>query len=76
MRSGLEYVDFCTTLYDTDQNDLKNSHFLYHQLFFTAGIIVTSMLELYLGSAFLALHFKLLAQLLLVFMLDIGMLSV
>lgn len=34
------------------------------------------MLELYLGSAFLAVHFDLLAQLLLVLMLDNGMLSV
>lgn len=37
---------------------------------------ITSMLELYLGRAFLALHFDRLAQLLLVFTLDIGILSV
>lgn len=43
--------------------------------FFTVRITVTSVLELYLGSAFLAVHLDLLVQLLMVPMLDIEMLS-
>lgn len=39
-------------------------------------VTVTSMLELYLGSAFLAVHLDLLVQLLLVLMPVNGMLSV
>lgn len=79
LRLGLDCVDFCTTLYDRDEkNVLKHSHqsFFFIISFFTVRVTVTSMLELHLGNAFLAVHLDLLAQLLLVLTLDNGMLSI
>lgn len=72
LRSGLDCADFCTTVYDRDQNVFKA--FTPKLSLSSEEIIFTSRLELYLGNAFLAVHLDLLAQLLLVLMPDIGIL--